>query len=277
VLLGLCEFQARDYGMALDDLLRGRSLGIPASLGITSQVRYSTAVALLLSERYDRAVQFFEEAAREKEHTDAILLAWGLAAMRMPVEPQHAQDLFTPSELAMLHSIGEAMFRAACHEFRDTDNIYNDLFRHYPSTIKLHDSYGFLLLRLGNIGEAEPQFRAELEVDPNSVLARLGLGYVALEQGRANDAIRLGREATELEPGSSSTHLLLGKALLAESEKNEAVLELELARDLDPANMLVHFLLARAYGSVKRNSDAEHERSEFMRLKQMNDVPMLPR
>ena len=277
LLLGLCEFQARDYGMSLDDLLRGRALGIPVSLGITSRVRYSTAIALLLAERYERAQQFFEEAGKENEHTDQILIAWGLAAMRMPVDPQHAHDVFSPEQLDMLRSVGEALFRASSHQYDETARIYADLFRRYPAAAKLHHSYGFLLIRLGgDLSGAETQFRAEMAVDPNSVLARLGLAFTNLERGETSESIRFAREAVRLDPESASANLLLGQALLRTDQISEGAAILEVARNLEPENMQIHFLLARAYGKLKRTAEADLERGEFLRLKRMDDALSLP-
>jgi tetratricopeptide (TPR) repeat protein len=276
LLLGLCEFHARDYGMALEDLQRGRALGIPLSLGITSQVRYDTAVALLLGQRYERALQFFEEAAHENEHTNEILLAWGLAALRMPVEPDRARDVFGAEQLDVLHSVGEAMFHAATHDYKEASKIYADLFRRHPAVPKLHHAYGFLLIRLGDLVAAESEFHLELGVAPDSVLARMGLAYTALERGEPSEAIGFAREAVRLEPESVSAHLLLARALLRVDQAGDAVPLLEVARDLEPGNMQVHFLLARAYGSIKRDADAAHERSEFVRLKQMDDALKLP-
>ena len=271
LLLGLCEFEARDYGMALEDLQHGRALGIPVDLGIAEAVRYHTAVGLALAGRYEGALDLLEQAASVNEHTPEIVLATGLAVMRMPVTPEQAPELFGKAQLAMLRDTGEALFQGARKNRVETDKIFARLFNEWPTTPKLHHAYAYYLIGAGDLSKAETEFRAEMAVDSGSVLARCGLAYIALEQSEPEQAVQFAREAVRLNPGNASTHFLLGKSLLRAGKVADSIPELETARDIEPQSSKVRFTLQQAYREANRPEDAAREAREFERLRQIDD------
>src|SRR5262245_28036994 len=55
VLLGLCEFEARDYGVALQHLVRGQALGFSSKLELVEVARYHEALALIITEKFEQA------------------------------------------------------------------------------------------------------------------------------------------------------------------------------------------------------------------------------
>ncbi len=271
LLLGLCEFEARDYGMALADLQRGRALGIPVNLGITEAVRYHTAVGLALAGKYEAALDLFDEAARADEHTDEVLLAAGLAAMRMPVLPRHAPELFGADRLKLFRDIGEARFQGARGNRADADAVYARLFQQFPGIPKLHHSYGYYLVGAGDSAKAEAEFRAELAADPKSAPARCGLAHLALERDEPAQAVPLAREAANLTPDSGAAHFLLGKAMLRLGQAGHAIVELETARELEPASSKIGYTLLEAYREGNRPADAARQAKEVERLKSLEN------
>jgi len=271
LLLGLCEFEGRDYGMALDDLQHGRALGIPADLGIAPAVRYHIAVGLALGGKYEGALELLEQAALTDEHTPEVVLATGLASMRIPVPPQDAPDVFGKAQIGMLREVGEALFEGARRNRAATGEIYARLFKSFPDTAKLHHSYAYFLIGTGDLAKAESEFRAELGVDPDSVLARCGIAYILLERGEAEQAAQTAREAVRIDPGAATARFLLGKALLRSGKAADSIPELETARELEPQSSKVRFALVQAYREVDRSEDAQREANEFERLRQVED------
>jgi Flp pilus assembly protein TadD len=268
LLLGLCEFEARDYGMALEDLQRGRALGIPADLGITPAVRYHIANGLTLAGKFESALDLLAEAARAGEHAEEILMATGLAAMHLPALPSQAPELFSRGERAMLRDVGEALYQGARQNRTDADRIYGRLLQQAPVPPKLHSSYGYYLLEIGDLQTAEKEYRAELAVDPESALARCGLAHIALDRGELASATERAREAVRLSPEWGAARFLLGKALLRSGQVPDSIAELEAARDLEPASSKIRFTLLQAYREANRRDEAEREALEVKRLKQ---------
>src|SRR5580704_12809484 len=70
VLLGLCEFETRDYGLALQHLERGQALGFPSKLGLLDVARFHEALALILTERFEQAQILLNNLAQKQPAPD---------------------------------------------------------------------------------------------------------------------------------------------------------------------------------------------------------------
>lgn len=69
-----------------------------------------------------------------------------------------------------------------------------------PSSPAFRNTLGTVLYRLGQVRDAEDQFRHVLSIDPSAWYALANLCHVSLAQGRTREAIVLCRRATALRP-----------------------------------------------------------------------------
>src|SRR6185369_8191751 len=86
-LMGLSEFQLKDYDPALDHLQHARQLRLVASSDLASPVRYHVAVLLTRLGLPDQAQQVLNEFAVEGNDSPKVIEAFGIAALRLPVLP----------------------------------------------------------------------------------------------------------------------------------------------------------------------------------------------
>ena len=145
----------------------------------------------------------------------------------------------------------------------------------YPAEPYLHYAYGATLCNAFDFEKAVAQFRQELQLNSQSVAARLGLAYVGQRTGFVPDAVNLAQEAARLDPKSFVTHLFLGNLLVKAGRLDDGVRELEISRDLEPDSSHVRFALAQVYRRLNRDDDAMREQRAFDRLKPLED-PVLP-
>ncbi|HJZ68401.1 MAG TPA: tetratricopeptide repeat protein, partial [Blastocatellia bacterium] len=81
-LLGLCEFQTREYQRSLVDLQRARLLGMPRGQQVTSVVRYHAAILMTRFEQFEVAYDILREFAAEGDESPNVIEAFGLNILR---------------------------------------------------------------------------------------------------------------------------------------------------------------------------------------------------
>lgn len=262
---GLCEFQLGRHEQALADLLNARELGVARSPGIEAVVRYHTAILLNRFGDFEVANQLLTGFAVRGEESPQIVEAFGLNVLRMPVLP--SQVTGTMRERVTL--AGRAGYALAGRHTQEAKGALDDLIARFPGTPHSHYARGVLLLT-GDADRALDEFRRELAISPNHVPARLQMAFEYLKRGEPAAARGPAEEAVRLAPDHFATRAALGQVKLASDDVRGAIDELEAAAELAPASPQVRFLLARAYARAGRDTDAERERAEFVRLDQLN-------
>jgi len=269
-LLGMCEFQLGRYGSAVEHLDRADSLGIPTNLGLQYVALLNRGMARIQLGSYGTAVDLLRRLAprASTEERDQLVTALGFAAMGLNLD-----ERLTPERQDQVRTVGEAYYQSAAGDRAAARTIFQKLCDKYPRASLLHYAQGSLLLSWLDEDAAEREFRAELAIDPDSLLARLGLAYAALHSGTEDPAagILAAREAVRLQPGSFPAHFYLGQLLLRKGEPAAAAAELEAARRLSPSSSPVRFALAQAYRALKRDAEAHRELEEFKRLKALEE------
>jgi len=104
---------------------------------------------------------------------------------------------------------------------------------------------GHRLAQAGRLREAEVQYRAALDVEPNQVAAWLGLGEVQLRQRDPRSAVEAFRRAVELNPEDSETRIRLGQAHYNGGDFAAAVAEWERAASMRPDDGALRERVAR--------------------------------
>ncbi|HMI51865.1 MAG TPA: tetratricopeptide repeat protein [Candidatus Saccharimonadales bacterium] len=107
--------------------------------------------------------------------------------------------------------------------------------------------------------DAQKEFEAELEIDPNNAGAEYILGELAQHASDWDRAIAHYGKAAKLSPGFAEAQLGLGMAYVATNKFEQAVAPLEIYTKIQPANPAGHYQLMMAYSRTGRKEDAARE------------------
>ncbi len=263
-LRGLCEFELRNHERALRDLLEAGKLGVTRSAGISTVVRYHTAILLTRFGEFEVANQMLAELASQAPETPQVIEALGINLLRMPVLPGE----MPPDARERVALAGRAGHAIAARRMDAARIALDELITRYPGTPHAHYARGVFHLT-EHADRALEDFRRELEVSPSHVPARLQIAFELVKRGEPARALASAEEAARLAPDHFATRLALGQVLLEMNHVDEAIPELERAVALAAESPQTHFMLAKAYARAGRTVDAERERSEFTRLDQL--------
>jgi tetratricopeptide (TPR) repeat protein len=262
-MLGLCEFQKKDFESAFHHLQRGHALGMRAAPEAVASADYHLAILYTSRDEFDRALDLLKQIATDPSIHEQAKFAMGLTLLRKPVLP----DDVSPSDKPLVSQAGQAAGLLAISHYPEAFKILNQILTENPSRPGIHNAYGWALLSVSRYDEAEAQFRAEAAIAPQDPTALVGLASTALKSHRVPVAIEAAKHAVALAPRSGRAHEIYGRALLQSGDTNQAVAELEKAVDLAIDLPEAHFSLARAYAAANRPADAERERQQFQKLK----------
>lgn len=261
-MLGLCEFETRDYKESFIHLQKGRMKGLGDNRDFTHVVRYHLALVEMLGGSFEDAKSLLSSLVMENVLSNDVKLAMGLALLHVPLLPSQVD----PSKDALVSAAGNIGELEALGDFDEAKKAFGKLIQDYPSTPFVHYSYGAMLAALSQYQEAEEELRGEIKVNPDSSMPYMQLAYVYIRLDQYQDALPLAQKAVQLAPGSFAAHFLLGRALLGGGEVNESIRELTVAKRLGPYSPEVRYNLARALTRAKRTREATQEQAEFERL-----------
>jgi len=265
-VMGLCEFEIKDYKNALIHLQRGEQLGFGGSPEAVGLARYHLAVLENRNGQFESAMETLLPGTRSGTIAKEIKIALVMALLRMTL----LTDQVEPSKSVLVQSAGEIAALLQNSKYDMAFPKIQLLLKEYPSTPFLHYAYGTALAALSLFDEAEAQLRAELRISPQSELPYVTLASLQLKRYRPAEALASAQRAVELAPDSAESHYVLGRACLElsrdEPASDNAVHEFEQASRLAPGSAEVHFNLAKAYAKAKLPEKAEQERAIFARL-----------
>jgi len=263
-LLGLCEFQTRDYKNARIHLERGRALGFSGNAAAVRFSRYYLASLRSLDGDFDGALNLLIPETGPGALVEEIRLAMGIALLRIPALP----DQIDPAKTDVVRSAGEAAELLSQSYYDKAFQIFDQMLRQSPETPFLHYAYGDALASASQYDAARIQLREETRLNPNSELAYVRLASIELLLHQPATSLQDSQKAVSIAPESAEARYVLGRALLEGGNLEAAISDLETARRLAPDSAKVHFNLARAYSRANRATEAEQERAEFQRLKE---------
>lgn len=261
-VMGLCEFELKDYDNALIHLQRGQELGLGGRPESVRLAKYHLAVLLNRDHQFDRATQVLAPEAGPGSLASEIQFALGMALLRMPLLPAQVE----PPKRALVQTAGETAALLQESKYDQAFPKFQLMLKDHPATPFLHYAYATALASLSQYDEAEAQLRQELRISPASELPYVRLASLALRRHRPADALAPAQRAVQLAPESAEAHYVLGRAYLELGPKEKAVHELEAASKITPGSPEVHFNLAKAYAKAKLPEKAGEERAIFARL-----------
>jgi len=260
-LLGMSEFQLREYPRALDHLQRAMAQGMGDRKEMVQSVFYDVAVLLIRFERFDDSMDMLLKLLASGTPDPALVEPAGLAGLRLALLPAE----IPPDRRELVDMAGRAVVAMQTQHYEEAESEFKRLIAAYPNEPGVHFLYGAYLVQL-HPNEAMPEFKRELEISPSHVIARIRLADQLITQRDFDDALTLVQQAIKLEPKRPSAHMLAGEALLAKGNSADGIKELETARADDPNVSRVHWDLFRAYTSADRKEDANREKQEIERL-----------
>jgi tetratricopeptide (TPR) repeat protein len=270
-LLGLCEYQTRDYERALVDLRKADELGLPSEGRLAEVSRYHLAILLTRFEQYEEAMAVLARFAQEGKGDPLKIEATGLAALRKPLLPIE----MPPQDRQLVVETGHAAFDAAARHAAKADQEMRDLVAHYPNTPNVHYIYASYLL-LTDPDAALKEFDRELELNPAHVPVLVSLSLEYLKRGQADKGVPYAKRAVDAAPDSFAVHTTYGRLLVETGKLDDGIKELETARKQAPGSPQTRIALATAYAKAGRKEDAARERQEFLKLKEQAKSSDLP-
>jgi tetratricopeptide (TPR) repeat protein len=261
-MLGLCEFETRDYDNALLHLEKGASLGLGGSPNSVRIARYRLALLLIRNAQFDPAAALLVPEAEGNPLAPQIQFALGLALLHKKLLPNQVPS----SDAPLVQTAGEISLLLHQSKYDAAFPKLQELIHKYPTTPLLHYVYGLGLASLSRYEDAEAQFNEESRISPQSALPYVQRAFVELQTRRPADALASAQRAVQLAPDSAEVHYVLGRSLLESGKYQDALQELQTAARLNPGSPEVHFNLAKAYAKLNRREDAERERATFARL-----------
>ena len=270
-LLGLCEYQTRDYERALVDLRKADEIGLPAEGRLAEVSRYHLAILLTRFEQYEEAMSILMHFAVQGKDDPLTIEATGLAALRKPLLPIE----MPPQDRQLVVDAGHAAADAGARRAAKADQEMKELAAHYPNTPNVHYIFGSYLL-LSDPGAAIEEFDRELDINPHHVPAMVSVALEYLKDGHADKGLPYAKRAAEASPDSFAAHTTYGRLLVENGKLDEGIRELETARKQAPGSPQTRIALATAYAKAGRTADAARERQEFLKLKEQSKSSDLP-
>src|SRR5215510_4566065 len=238
-MLGLCEYQTREYDRAVNSLQRGRSLGLADNREIESVVRYHAAILYIRFEQFEVAYDILSEFVREARESPKIIGAFGLTMMRMPFLPNE----IPPDKREQVLIAGRAGFDLAARRRDEARKSFDELLARYPDAPNVHYVHGVFLLSQDSDAALE-EFRRELKISPSHVPSLLQMAFEYLKRNEHETALPLAEQAAQLAP----------KLYLA------------------PNVPEMQYALARAYTRAGRKQDAARALETFQRLEKLRNA-----
>jgi tetratricopeptide (TPR) repeat protein len=266
-MLGLCEFQTKQYQEALAHLQRADSLGLGGHEEIRDIVNYHRALLFTREGEFDQAMGLVALAVVRGKDNPLLVEAMGIAALRKPVLPTE----LPPLERELVMDVGRALCDGSARRVADATAEFDVVLKKYPDTPQLHYLDGLVLLT-ADPERALEQFKAELAISPRHAEALYSIAREYDKRSEFAAAVPFAKRVVDVNPNFAPGHALWGKTLVdSGSDVALGISEIETSIKMSPANPQNHYLLAMAYAKAGRPADAARERAEFIKLRK--DTP----
>ncbi len=229
-MLGLSEYETRDYKNALIHLEKAQGLGIQGSPEAIRIAQYHLAVLLNQDREFERAVELLSAGRPEGELVTQWNIALGMGLLRVPELPEQVE----PSQRPMFVAAGQAATLLANSKYDEAFVVLQKLLKDYPRTPFIHYAYGAALASLSQYDEAEAQLHEEMRISPDTALPYIRIAFIDMKTHRSADALTAAQRAVQLAPLSPKAHHVLGRALLGTGETVQAIQELQAANEMMP-------------------------------------------
>jgi tetratricopeptide (TPR) repeat protein len=263
-LLGLCEFETKEYDKSLNHIYQARRIGLGDDPQVKRVVLFHQVLLLTRIKEYETAVQVLIGVLKDGGAGESVIEAAGLAGLRRPIFPEE----LAPGDKDLIELAGRAVCAMALHDPAESQRAFAELLAAYPNAPNVHYLYGSYLSASDRDAGLQ-EYQKELALNPKhtETLATIALEYEA--RGDLDTAISYARRSVEADGQFFGAHAVLGKLLAGNGQVEQGIKELEIARQQAPDSPQVHFSLATAYSLAGKKQEAAKERAEFARLRKL--------
>jgi len=260
-LLGLSEFQTREYPRSLEHLQHTRSIGLGEQQEMSDALFYHVSVLLTRFEQYDAAMALLMGMRKSGSSPDLLVEPIGLSALRYPLLPSE----IPPARKEMFRMAGEAALADEANRRDEAEKLFSTMATEFPNEPGVHFLFGVFLLNV-RPNDGIKEIQRELEIVPYNLTAKIRLADEYLKEEKFDDALRLANEVVQLDPQNASGFMVLGETLVAKDDLDRGIAALETSRELRPETVRTHWDLLRAYTSAGRAKDAKREKEEIEQI-----------
>jgi tetratricopeptide (TPR) repeat protein len=222
-LLGLSEFETKNFADALIHLEKAQSLGIKDDAEVERVSIYHLGLLLVRTGRFDRASDLLLKNFEGSQMSEQLKLALGLATLRIALLPEEID----PSKEAFVLAAGKVA--SAGTELFDR---FPALIQSYPHFPYVHYAYGLSLAKAGRDEDAIRLMQEETSVSPESELPWIEISRLQLRLGSAKEALAAAQKAVALDSTNRDAHERLAAALGAVGDTGRATSERGVADNL---------------------------------------------
>jgi len=261
-MLGLCEFEIKDYDAALVHLRRANELKIPDKQSFYEVAKYHLALLLIRHAEFELASQVIREFVGRGADSLQFKEAMGLVALRKPLLPIE----IPPTEREMVLDAGTAVCDSLARRVDRLPGDASELLSKYSTVPEVHYIVGSMFLN-SDPDKALDEWNQELKIVPGNIRALVSIAGEYLKRSDFDTAKTFAEQAVSSNPDHFASHAVLGQVLTDGSlDVPRGITELETAERMAPWQPEIRFTLAKAYARAGRKEDAAKERAEFLKL-----------
>ena len=293
---GLCEYRLREYDAASRSLLEAERLGFQGSAELARSGRLHLALLLTKNSNFEHALLLCGLLFRSADSTPEVVAAAGVAGLGRPLLLKDVPE----SDRPLVMTLGGALEAAFAKSAAEAIKEFQAAVQTYPDEADIHYRFGAFLVK-NEPARGLAEIRRALELNPSHLPALITLSLESLNADDYAAARGYAERAVRAAPDNFAAHLMFGRSLLLETKSREldsapakpappakatspskarpisptlrdAVHELELAVRLAPESQDAHFSLSSAYALAGRNADAARERTEYERLRKLDNA-----
>jgi len=278
-MLGMTEFELKDFKKAVIAFEEGRHLGLGDNNSFIERVYYEDGVANNYRGEPEMALARLKYAAEKiaYEHHDApkdavlantdLVDAMGLAALHIVALPGE----IAADKKELVREAGTAQAMISIQDQATAGEELKQLVALYPKEAGVHYMYGVYLLK-ADPPSAAAEFIRETEISPKDTAAYIQVALDDLKNGNFEQGLKYAQKAIVLAPSNFIGHVACGRLWLDMNNTEMALKELRLAVKLSPNSPDAHFALSRALFRAGNKPEAAKEQAEFERLKALEDA-----
>ena len=266
-MLGLCDYQLREYGRALEHLNHATSLGLGGRTQLADTVFYDQAILLTRDGQFEASTRLLYRIRGDagSRAQGPLEVPAGLNALSYQLLPEEVPS----NRLEFVRLMGAAAFARLDQQRGKAKTILRDLVADHPSEKGAHYQYGSMLLEDDLAGGVE-EMQKVLDISPSDTAARLQLAQYYMQHSQAEKAKPYLDETLKLAPSNPIAHMLNGKMQEAAGDIQGAISELELARQTAPEEPQVLWALLHIYTVAGRRDDAARVKDAIAKVQEIS-------